>query len=472
MDRRERNAGCSSHTKTGRRFSANLFTEIPGDNPKTFLPLYFVVKCRRTGTPREKQDGVSQTTLNRVLLMAYQELIKNFERIRDYMRQFYVFGFKSREEYDAKSARSYDDERRRIESWLGDHMAFRQDGAGKNVFLSVDSRRIPHNPLYKAFKAKSFTGRDIALHFYILDILQPGEVRTAGELAAEIASDYLSAFPEEYAFDESTIRKKLKEYVDLGLLTRKKQGREVLYRRGPEFDLTPWQDAAAFFSESSPLGVVGSYILDRYETEPAAFGFKHHYLLHALDSQVLLSLLECIHQGREAELEILNPRREKDIRQTVRPVCIYISTQTGRQYLLCWRKNRPRFVRLDNIRKVSPGKPVPGPPPEALEDLQGHLWGVSLGGGGSLEHIEMTLRIEEGEEFIAQRLEREKRCGSVEPVPGGCRFSADVRDAYELLPWLRTFIGRITDLQCSNPAVTETFRKDLAALAELYGTGT
>ena len=51
--------------------------------------------------------------------MAYQELIKNFERIRDYMRQFYVFGFKSREEYDAKSARSYDDERRRSQGRPG-----------------------------------------------------------------------------------------------------------------------------------------------------------------------------------------------------------------------------------------------------------------------------------------------------------------------------------------------------------------
>ena len=28
--------------------------------------------------------------------MAYTELIKNFDRIRDYMRQFYVYGFKSR----------------------------------------------------------------------------------------------------------------------------------------------------------------------------------------------------------------------------------------------------------------------------------------------------------------------------------------------------------------------------------------
>ena len=28
--------------------------------------------------------------------MAYSELIKNFNKIRDYMRDFYVYGFKSR----------------------------------------------------------------------------------------------------------------------------------------------------------------------------------------------------------------------------------------------------------------------------------------------------------------------------------------------------------------------------------------
>ena len=67
--------------------------------------------------------------------MAYSELIKDFGRIRDYMREFYVYGFKNRSEYDAKSARSYDNERRRIESWLGDYMSFRQDSSGKNVFL-------------------------------------------------------------------------------------------------------------------------------------------------------------------------------------------------------------------------------------------------------------------------------------------------------------------------------------------------
>ena len=101
----------------------------------------------------------------------YSESVKNFEKVRDYMREFYVYGFKSREEYTRKSARSYDDERRRLESWLGDYMSFRQDANGKNVFISIDSRTNRHNPLYRAWKTKSFTDGDIVLHFLLMDIL-------------------------------------------------------------------------------------------------------------------------------------------------------------------------------------------------------------------------------------------------------------------------------------------------------------
>ena len=107
--------------------------------------------------------------------MAFNELIKNFDNIRLLMRDFYVFGFKSRADFADKSARSYDNERRRIESWLGEYMYFRQNAGGKNCFISVDSRKIRHNPFYKALKAKSFTVNDIMLHFFLLDILQPGE---------------------------------------------------------------------------------------------------------------------------------------------------------------------------------------------------------------------------------------------------------------------------------------------------------
>jgi rubredoxin len=58
--------------------------------------------------------------------MPYTELIKSFNRTRAYMRELFVFGFRSREEVGKKSARSYDDERRRVESRLGEHMQFRR----------------------------------------------------------------------------------------------------------------------------------------------------------------------------------------------------------------------------------------------------------------------------------------------------------------------------------------------------------
>ena len=103
-------------------------------------------------------------------MSSYSELIKNFEKIRAYMRDFYVYGFKSRDDFQKKSARSYDDERRRIESWLGDYMSFVRTPEGKNIFISIDSRTIRHNPLYNAWKAKSFTDGDVTLHFIIFDM--------------------------------------------------------------------------------------------------------------------------------------------------------------------------------------------------------------------------------------------------------------------------------------------------------------
>ena len=108
----------------------------------------------------------------------FQELIKNFDRIRDYMRQFYIYGFKARTEYAGKSARTYDNERRRIESWLADYTRADYTARGKHVYINVDSKEIPQNPLYAAWKSKSFTDNDLMLHFFLLDQLAPGDCPT------------------------------------------------------------------------------------------------------------------------------------------------------------------------------------------------------------------------------------------------------------------------------------------------------
>mgnify|MGYP000069412218 FL=1 len=80
------------------------------------------------------------------------------------------------------------------------------------------------------------------------------------------------------------------------------------------------------------------------------------------------------------------------------------------------------------------------------------------------------MRISSDEPYILQCLEREKRCGRVEKTDAEhYRFIADVHDAGEMLPWLRTFIGRIESFYCSNKAVEEKFWQDLAEVYAMYG---
>ena len=384
------------------------------------------------------------------------------------MRSFYVYGFRHRGEYDEKSARGYDDERRRVESWLEDYMTFRQDGTGRRFFLSVDSRTIPHNPLYRAFRAKSFTDRDIMLHFHLMDILSASESQPLPDIM-DALWERLDAFDDADYPDESTVRRKLAECEKLGLVAKEKRGRETWYRRTEEdVKLESWRDALDFFSEVVPLGVIGDYCRDKLEERRSHFLFKHHYILNALDSEVLLELVEAVGERREVTLIM---KRRKAV---VAPLKLYVSTQTGRQYVLAWTtwNGNFEFFRVDAIDSVHPGSAasLPEDIESRLGDFIGHVWGVSRRNGVDLANLEMTIYAAPNEAFIPKRLEREKRCGRVEQVDEThWRYTAQVYDALEMIPWIRSFIGRIVELKCDDARVTGHFRRDMAELAGFYG---
>ena len=406
--------------------------------------------------------------------MENSELIKNFERIRDYMRLFYIYGFRSRSEMSLKSPRSYDNERRRIESWLGKHMSFRREETGKQVFISMDSRSLEHNPLYNAFKAKSFTDKDITLHFYILDCLTPGRELSLMELVDEIEEAYLCQFPNAQVLDVSTLRKKLKEYEMLGLVQIRKRGKVYVYSRCENsVDLAFWKNALDFYSESAPLGVLGSFLLDRLPPQESIFRFKHHYLIHTLDSQVLCQLVDAIGRHCWVDLTLRSIFRQADKKQRVYPCRIHISSQTGRQYLLGFSEKEQCFrsFRLDTIHKVKPGSQESQHEAmmQRLDTFSVHMWGVSLRNQNETDHLEMVIHADASEPFILQRLIREKRNGQVTVLdPHTYLYQADVYDALEMLPWIRTFIGRIERLECSNPQVMDRYYADLDAMTSLY----
>ena len=410
--------------------------------------------------------------------MAYNERIKSFERIREYMREFYVYGFKSREQFSQKSARSYDDEKRRVESWLGDYMGFSQTPDGKNCFLSIDSRACSHNPLFRAWKTSSFTDGDITLHFILFDILHsPDVAMTVSEIMDEMNNRYLSFFEEPISVDDSTLRKKLKEYTEAGLLHAEKEGRQVLYRRAEDTDLSEHTDLLDFFSEIAPCGVIGSFLLDKGRGAPEAFTFKHHYITHALDSEALCDLFLAMREKREVTLENQS-RRGGLTRDRVVPLRIYISAQSGRQYVLvfCLRMKKIRVFRTDYLRSVEIGEQNNrfNELREKLDRMCQHMWGVMTRKNESrTQRVLFDVHIDDGEEYIIQRLEREKRCGTVERLDEHTlRFTADVYDPTELNPWIRSYLCRIVNLEFSDREQEEQFRADFRAMAQMYGMET
>lgn len=406
--------------------------------------------------------------------MAYSELIKNFDNIRSYMRDFFIYGFKTREEYDKKSARSYDNERRRIQSYLGDFVSFNQNASGKNMFISLDGRSVAHNPLYQAFKSKSFTNKDITLHFIVMDILTDGQAYTLKELLEIIDVDYLSYFDNPISFDESTLRKKLKEYEGLGLVISEKEGRMVRYKiAADDVKLEQYREAIRFFSEENPLGVVGSYLEDKLEPDQEYLSFKNHYIMNAYDTEIIEAVLQGIHEKRIIEIVNFSRKGNQERKWQVIPMKLYVSTQGGRNYLLCFgaKNNQPLSFRIDYIQKVvfKDVCPVFDKALEEFENTSKHMWGVICTKDKKLEHIEMDIHVGPDENFIIRRLRRERRCGAITRINDETyRFSADVFDAYEMVPWIRTFFGRIKNIRCDNPEVVNQLKLDVVKIAKQY----
>lgn len=411
----------------------------------------------------------------------FQELIKNFDRIRDYMRQFYIYGFKARTEFDGKSARTYDNERRRIESWLADYTRADYTSRGKHVYINVDSKEIPQNPLYTAWKSKSFTDNDLMLHFFILDQLVEPDIAntsglTAGELCDRISQDY------GVVFDSQTVRLKLKEYEGLGILRSAREGKLLRYRLDdfltPETAVSPaWEHlitAVKFFQGAAPFGFIGSTILDREEDENDWFQFKHQFIVHTLEDGVLADVLTAIREEREISYTNRSGRTGNISQGRGLPLKIFVSTRSGRRYACLYFADKRRFnnVRLDAMTGITLLEPCPDFPrkKDLLRRNLDRLWGVSFSGSGRLEEICIKLYINEAKEsYVLDRLFREGRGGQIEKIRDNeFLYTGAFFDTNEMLSWVKTFTGRILDIQGSNRFAIAKVTYDWEKMYEMY----
>ena len=399
--------------------------------------------------------------------MAFSELVKSFEKIRGYMREFYVYGFRTRSGFSGKSGRTYDNERRRLECVLGEHTESSRDSRGKNVFLSIDSRSGERNPLYRLLRTCSFTDRDITLHFLLMDMLDEKPPLLFPEIMGRL-NNYTACFSEPMTFDESGVRKKLSEYESLGLIRTEKQGRKVLYCRSETPEISGYGDAVDFFSEIAPCGALGNFMLD--ESSESIFRFKHHYITRALDSDILCELLSAVSEKRSAWITVRSSEWE------VVPLKIFSSVQSGREWLMAYSPvvHEIRSYRIDFITGVRIGEIAPrfDELRGVLSGMQQNMWGVAFSKRARSQRVEFLIYIGENEEHIYRRLLREKRCGTVERIDQHtARFSAELTDSAEIRSWIRTFTGRIIQLDFGDRTAENLLRDDMQKMYEIYGIG-
>ncbi len=405
----------------------------------------------------------------------FKELIKNFSKTREYVRDFFVYGFKTREDFTQKSARTYDNERRRLESWLPDFVRQDYTTKGKNISLAIDSNLLDTNPLYRVYKTKSFTDNDIMLHFHILDFLSQGGAYTADELT--------NGFMDKYSLftDTQAVRRKCNEYESLGLLTKEKQGKALYYKLCPDMSgvfrsFPALLSAFTFFQLASPLGVIGSTLMDSFSVKNHLFRVKHSFFVHTLEDEMLLTLLQAMRKKQSVALEIQSSKKHTDSTMNLVPLKIFTSTRTGRRFLCGYIKSGKRFtcVRIDTIKKVSCCS-IEGEYEVLCENLNKNLpscWGVSFQNTHRthLEWVRFTLEVKEPyEHYIVTRLEREGKGGVVTQLEATVyQYEKHVFDANEMLSWIRTFIGRIVEFHCSSPAVELRFYRDLQTMYDMY----
>lgn len=411
-------------------------------------------------------------------MAGFSELIKNFDKTRDYMRDFFIYGFKVRQDFETKSARTYDDEKRRVESWLGDHIRYDTTERGKQVAISVDSGHISENPLYRAYDSKSFTDNDIRLHFLLLDLLAEGGACGVRELTERLASEYGAVF------DEQTVRGKLREYTAEGIFLREKQGRSDVYRLCGD---TPHDlcrafdglsDALQFYSECSEFGIIGHTLLRAAGLKNTCFLMKHNYIVHTLEDEVLLALTEAITQKHAVFLQRFGNRNASEEAPVI-PLQIYVSAQTGRRWLIYYLPalRRIRSFRLDFIRRVKDGGVCReyDAYAEMLRRNAGRSFGVSFGDRretGKGRRMRIVMRIDaKREPWILERLEREKRCGIVEQTGENLyTYTAELFDPGETMGWLKTYIGRVVSIEGTSQEL-QRFISDVSRMHRMYNKG-
>ena len=165
-------------------------------------------------------------------------LIRDYDNIRRILRDIYIFGCYSRDDFIEKgiSGRKYDNEQRRINAYLPEGFLKKRRVDKKVLYYCYygpndgDKDLLASNRLAETYSNKSFTMLDITSYFFVLGILNEHPGSTLVEILDEIPQ-----WNDDILFTKDNLRVKLGELEECGLLRINKDGRNVRYYVAEDF---------------------------------------------------------------------------------------------------------------------------------------------------------------------------------------------------------------------------------------------
>ena len=272
---------------------------------------------------------------------------------------------------------------------------------------------------------------------------------------------------------------KMQELTRLGIVKTEKRGQRIYYTLSnlflndvlvdKEFEKR-FAECITFFAQTSTLGEIGMFILNRFSNSvPAHIRYKHNYIKRALNDYNNIDLLYAIKNKFCTMIEYRNASLNDLEYQRILcyPIEIRESVTDGRQYLLYYH---PIFrsvsaMRIEFIDSIVLGEL---PKKEYFDDdmmrarkLIAHTWGTAFDNfqEGNVktpletQRVRVIVSFDENEDFIKSRLQREIRnCASLNELDtdeyGKCiEIVAEVTNPWEMLQWLRSYITRVVSVE-------------------------
>lgn len=261
--------------------------------------------------------------------------------------------------------RSYDDFLRQVRFFVPEkNLQVTRHDKCSYFTLVGDFRHGTKNFYCSSFLLKTLLPDHCLYKIILLQLLDDGKLFSLPEIveqAEEILAEYNPEIFEGNADLMQTLRRRLNELIDSGLVRRVALKNKILYEkiRNPLDELSADElkilySALKFFRNVSPIGTAGYFLCDSlkslYDTpEPVReiFQFKNNNFARILDDDILLTIMEAARRNKKILV-----KRENKPQLTVTPLAVETDFLCSRQYLVALAQKDLMRLRVEKITAV------------------------------------------------------------------------------------------------------------------------